>query len=226
MSRIIITFLHVFITTVLVAQREYPPCEAYISRDYDTILITRSYSNTLYVGIDNIVKVNKKVIKFPVELATDNGEIFPEDDFYYLIPYKVAPTTLTLYKKGDKKTLVGKFTYQVKSLPPPQVSMCDLLIDKVSEIDKRFLLNCNTIKAYYSDDLVNANEWLEITRYSIGYTYGNYYIEFFSPTNTMTDEMKDAIVKMPNGSRLNINLTCKSQGNIKIVLPTIQIMVY
>ncbi|MFW5804772.1 MAG: hypothetical protein ACOCWG_06035 [bacterium] len=243
-----IGFLGIFfwlsLGNAIYCQREYPPCEAFINRDNDTILVNTSYSNTFYLGIDNIFKINKPVFKDSVyvdsvftgfkyqdsisqslELSTNNGKILKDNGYYYIIPKTQGLATVYLKDKNNKKIIHEK-EFPVKKLPSLKVTMCDLILNDVKTINRLFLLACDSIGVYYTDDLVDSQKWLTITRFSIGYNYGNYFIEYASRNNRYTSQMISGIKKISPGNMLRINITCENKTGFKIVIPTISIKVY
>jgi hypothetical protein len=208
-------------------QREYPPCEAYESNEDDTIVAIQSYGNYLYAGIENILHVNKQKVGYPYELKTDNGDIFFYKGNYNIMPAFLGTATVFLHKKkGDTSIIMFQKSFFVKRLPRLKISMCDLIINKAIRIDKRYLLACDSIDVYYTDDLIGSGDWLEVIRFSIGYSYGAYYVDYTSMNNKMTQQMKEAIKNMRPGQNLNFHVTCINTDGVKVSVPKISVQVY
>ena len=209
----------------LMAQREYPPCDAYTDRENDTLLVTSSYSNTLYIGMDNIIHVKLK--DSACRIKTDNGQIFKDDEEedYCLLPKEQGTAVISL-EDTVKGRIIYKKAFFVKKLPPLKVSLCDLILNNAERVNRLFLLSCDSINVYYTDDIVGADKWLEVTRFTIGYNYGTYFVEFASRDNHYTSQMEKALREVRTGSVMRVNITCKDKTGFKIVLPVISFKIY
>lgn len=224
---LISVFFILFCLRFGISQREYPPCAAYNESETDTISTLNSYSNTLYVGIDNILKVNKNILRFPFRVTTNNGIIYEDNSNYYIMPERLGTSIISIYPKANVNAPpVLQKTFFVKRLPQPQLSLCDLLLYKVKEVDRNFLLNCDKLDVFYTDDLKNSNNWLKIIRINMGYSYGSFFVEHSSVNNIITGQMKNLMRKIPPNEYLIITVTCINKDNVKMVLPSCNLKVY
>ncbi len=100
-------------------QPDFPPCVAYDSIGKDTIRVLNSYSNSLYAGIDNEVKIDRKNVPFNnIIIECSMGIVMEDDSNYIVIPAKPGATIISIYQYDNGDTLLYfSKTMRVNRLP-------------------------------------------------------------------------------------------------------------
>lgn len=223
--RIITLLVLGFVNTF--AQDGYPPCEAYEEEGKDTIQSLISFSNTLYLGIDNLLKINCNNLPIKsIKLKTNNGYIFREDECnYLLIPSKAGWADLEISSSLDSNFIFKKRMKVVKLPKPYPLIGFKKLTDSVV-LTKKELLETKKFRVESTADIRQEANFYEINDFSIGYTIGRMYMKKTSQSDELTTEMQNIIKSFYPGQMITIQFYIRSEGDLIQSLVPVKIFVY
>jgi len=166
--------------------------------DNNIIVSLTSKRGVLYNGIDNILKLNQpldSVIKYTFLMQTNNGYITKDTGTYYLcIPQRTGELRLTLFKIAAYDTImIGYRFFLVENIPDPLLTINSRPISTPITLPKMALLNCDSLGVFFSEDIPGSDGWMTITEFTIGYSYGGFYVSHTNLTNKLTDKTKALI---------------------------------
>jgi hypothetical protein len=192
-----------------------------VSQVYDTIFSLTSISNKLYLGIDNYIFIDSSRYSDSNFLYTiDNGHLLKDSFLLIAIPHRLPVAQITCFRMSDSDTLVHKtFRLPVHYAPQPIVMVGNEKINNNAAINKNLLLQNKGLDIYISNDIVGAEKWFSVNRFSIGYVFGGVYKTFDSDGAYFSNEMKHLISKMPPGSPFRMKVYLESNGLIQKELP-------
>ncbi|MBA7528539.1 hypothetical protein ES705_20726 [subsurface metagenome] len=196
----------------------------------DDLTILSSKSGYLYSGIDNFIKVRSHYVKTSdtILFKSTNGDVLHDSgQVYLLIPERPGKVRLTLYAKSDYDTIIiGYKHFIVKRIPKPQLVVNNTIIQTSDTLMKNTLLTCDSLKVFFSDDIIGSDKWLKIKEFSLGYNYGGFHVSHFNPSNKFTEETKHIIRYLGPDRVISIRLTVESEGMITRQLPIYRITIY
>lgn len=198
------------------------------SEENDSIFTINSKSNTIYLGIDNYIYIPDNVIADSTYIVnTDNGIIYKDSLHYNLIPSRLPVAHISIYKLNIKDTiLIRNEKFIVRYTPKPCIYIGNKCLNNISGIDKYFLIDNPELKIFVSNDIIGAENWLKIKRFSLGFVYGSVYKSYESENNQMTKEMISTIKNFKPGQKITIKVTLESNSNLTVFLPIYSLTIY
>jgi len=169
-----------------------------------------SKSDILYDGIDNAIELqypDEASKYFNYVLKTHNGIIFESDNGYATIPRNSGRAFISVYIVAEDKDtfLVGKKEFQVENVPIPTVKIGNKIIKDESVIDKAIFLKNDSLKVFFTDDIVNSENWCSVQYFNLGYSYGGRYISVDNKGAVLSKKTLDFIKQL----KLNQNMVIK-----------------
>ena len=210
------------------------PCKNIAQTHYGKMLPKGSIyaSNTLsrkvYAGIDNPLCINYTDSTCQnFHLKTNNGIIYSLNDTVYLMPDRSGKARIILFTTCQTDTIEKGYLFiTAESLPSPQLTIDDQIIEEVSTISKNKLLLASEFNIYLSDDIIGSNNWSTITSYEFGYNFGGYFISYKAEGNIIDNGAKDFISKLNPGKLLTLKVRISSKGNLEKYLPLYRLTIH
>ena len=170
-----------------------------------------SKSNMLYEGIDNPL-----AIRFPDEdskklkylFKTHNGIIFQSDSYYVTVPKNSGRAFISTFLITETDTiLIGKKEFAVQKVPLPSLKFGGVVIQDQSVIDRGILLRPDSVKVYFSDDIIGSENWCTAEHFNIGYSFGGRYISIDNKGPLLTRKTREFISKLKSNENVVIKVT-------------------
>ncbi len=208
------------------SQVSFPPCEAFDTTGKGLLKTKTSHSNTLYLGVDNIIEINKDQIQVDsFFVKVENGHLFKESKFkYLLIPSKIGVSKIRIFSKKDS-SIIFSSELKVIKLPKPYIVLNKLKIMDTVAISKDAFMISNSFNVELSPDLIMEDEFYTINDFSMGYKYGSVYMRKNTIGNILTVEMQSIIKKMKPGQEIDFQFYLKSEGDLIQSLPPIKVII-
>lgn len=215
MIRLLLLFFSLVIALNVQSQRKTR--YGYLLADSSIISLT-SNSKTQYIGIDNRFILNTKLINGydTVIVKCNNGPLY-FDETYLTLPKK--PGNLRLEVHGLRDTVIdtiGYFNFKVLRLPTPQPSFNNIILKDNMKIPIKSFLEADSLQIIITDDIPNSTDWIQIKEFSIGYSYGSYFVEETSKSNIITQKMKK-LVKSKGANRVFSIKVMTQSASLKIL---------
>lgn len=195
----------------------------------DTVIYSStSISNTLYVGIDNNLVLNyqPKKINDSIVLISNNGRLF-YDDTYTIVPHRAGSLRIEIHSvSGENIDTIGFCNFIVKPLPYPKVAFDTMVIEEHMSINHKSFINADSIYITITDDIPDSRNWVKIEEFSIGYSYGGYFIEESSGNNAITEAMKNLVATQGPGRIFSIKVITQSATSLLLTHPMYRVMFY
>jgi hypothetical protein len=221
--RITIIFL-CLCNSIFAQSRQGKPLEA------NSVISLTSKKGILYNGIDNVLSIDSSffVNSDTLLVQTNNGVIVNDTCNRYLcIPRKIGTMWLTVYSVIKTDTLMLGFKYfSVQNIPDPLLTLNTRPISTPAKVSKNELMNCDSIGVYFTDDIEGSEKWMSVVDFSLGYSYGGFYVSHLNPSNKFTIETKAIINQMGPDKEISIRPTVRSEGKILRSLPIYKIRIY
>ncbi len=196
----------------------------------DSILTAvNSRNNILYAGIDNEIYMDYSGLGDDIEyvLTVNNGIVFPESSNYVAIPDRSGKARFLVFGiKGNDTTLIGYRYFQVENIPEPLLVIDSLLVKENDMVSKQHFLNSDSLGIFISDDIIGAEDWFKIIKFTLGYVYGGYYLEHTNNTNKISRETKQIIYTIGPSKEIIIKPTVEGEGKLIIELPIFRLTLY
>lgn len=209
-------------------QEDYPPCSAFDSIGKDSIYAINSYSNTLYLGIDNEIKLSEKFFPYKnILVECSSGMAMEDSPFYLVYPSKTGAAIISVYQWDNGDTnLVLKKAFNVQAVPAPAVSIRHVPLNTIKEITKNELLKEGKFEVHFSDDIIDDHDWFSIKEITMGYPVGQLYKTLSCPGPKFSNEMINAITKLLPGKEVSFAFILAGQGDLYKRVSPIKIKVY
>jgi len=192
-----------------------------LAQDCD-FLFTDSKSNSIYLGIDNRVRLKSFPLGANLVLQTDNGMVFKaEDDFFVLIPVRpgrILLRAINIVASCDTM-LVCSSEMIVSRFPQPALVIDSIRYSDGADISIAKLLMADSVGIYFTDDIIGIDEWYKVSGFTLGYFYGNYFISYESESNRFTEPMREALRKLFPGNEITFRFELKSNSDITMKRP-------
>lgn len=197
-------------------------------KNKDTINVLNSIHNILYISIDNPIKIVQEDVSFKnLYVTSNNGKLIRKEDHFVAIPQKKVSTKLHVHKVTPEDTVSLKIKELTTIyLPDPVVTMNNKKMTGQDKISKEFLLKCDSVGIYFSDDITTSQNWFEIEGFRLGYFYGSHYLSINNKGAKIQSKIKDRIRKIPQGHKITIHVQLKADNNIAIKGPTFRSKLY
>ena len=196
----------------------------------NTIICHTSRHGYLYMGIDNYVSLNKSNVPSAENylLQSNNGTVFPDsNDLYLIVPVRQGKVRMLVFTINVADTqLVGYHYFTVKKVPDPKLTLNQMPISTPTILPKKFLMSCDSIGIFISNDIPGSENWFRITEFTFGYNYGGYYISHKNLSNKFTSETKRIIDLTAPDREVSIRPKVESEGKVKVELPIYRITIY
>jgi hypothetical protein len=198
--------------------------------DSDDVISISSKQGILYNGIDNILRVDPSLyIEADTLLVTINNGIIISDtcNKYLCIPSNIGTLWLTIFSvKGNDTLMLGYKYFPVVNIPDPLLTLNSRPIKTPAFISKNELLDCDSLGVYFSDDILGSEHWMVVSEFSLGYSYGGFYVSHNNPSSKFTTETREIINRLGPDREISIRPTLRSRGNIFKSVPIYRIRIY
>lgn len=187
-----------------------------------------SLSNTLYLGIDNRIGVNKRLLDQhdSIILKTNNGKIL-YDSTYFILPRRVGRLRIEAYaQNGTSLDTLGYYNFKVENLPTPRIAFDNHLLSDTLMVSVESFLRVDSLYIVVSEDIPESRNWIRIREFSLGYNYGGYFIGKTSGSNAVSYEMKELVLKEGAGRYFSIKVITQSDGSLLHTKPIYRVMFY
>ncbi len=196
----------------------------------NTIISLTSKKGILYNGIDNLMQLDQSEL-FEYDtllLFTNNGYIIKDTlNRYLCYPEKVGTLWLTINSVLNNDTsMVGFKYFSVENIPDPLLTLNDQPIETPITLSKASLHNCDSLGIFFSDDIAGSEYWMTITEFSLGYSYGGFYVSHNNPGNKFSSTTKNIISRLGPEREISIRPFVLSEGKVFKQLPIYRIKIY
>lgn len=224
----VINILIIYGTIVQLIQAQYanfPPCIAFDTLKSDTIKLINSYSNVLYVGIDNAIEVDTIKLGWnPSKIKFSHGTFFEDELVYYIIPLKAEPITVYLFKNASDTLATLNKKLQVEPLPKPYITIGRINLHNTNLISKSLIIKEKSLEVHISPYIVDDSKWFKITDFTFGFLKGRMYMTKYNEGAKFSNETLDIINILTFGSEFSLNVKVSSgDGNIIKSMPLIKL---
>ncbi len=196
----------------------------------DSILTAvNSRSNILYAGIDNEIYVDYSGLGIYTEylLTVNNGVVLPDSTCYISIPDRTGKARFLVFGiNGTDSTLIGYRYFQVENVPEPLLYIDSLLVKRNDMVSKQHFLNSDSLGIFISDDIIGAEGWYKTIKFTLGYVYGGYYVEYTNNTNMISREAKRIIYTIGPSMEIIIKPIVEGEGRLIKELPIFRLTLY
>jgi len=177
--------------------------------------------------VDNYLYVNPDIKQNNIIITTDNGHVFHDEGMYCIIPATYGILNLDLFQVINEDTvLLLSKKFPAFEVPPPVLKIGNYKVTELEELSWSILMNCDSIGIFISDDIIGAEDWVYIEKFTFGYQYGSYYVSHSSRGNKFTEEIKEAIKKLKPGQEISIRVWLGSKGSIVREIPIYRVRIY
>lgn len=227
MKYTVIQLVIIALTTLNISLSIYAQDSVNVTVDKRFIDVVNSKQNILYQGIDNPLKINTENNENLI-IKTNNGIVYKDNGVFVAIPSKIHETELKIFETNENQDtiLIYRAFLQTIRFPMPLLKLGDKVFDEMKEIDRNFLIQCDTIGIFFTDDIIGIENWYKITSYSFGYIYGNHYISFDINGNILDINTKKRLLSLSSGTEIIIRVTIISNSNISIKRPIFRAILY
>lgn len=178
-----------------------------------------SASNTLYVGLDNPVKLYVKGIKPENLILSAQGKAGlmiarARDSVYnFRVLMPDTATVLVSYKKGGKTVKAGEYKFRCVRVPNPACYAGKTRL--ANSVNRSTLLAADSLTVKTGADL-DASHKFTVLSFTLNVKGKNYYSSSYAFTNEMKQALKSAGVKTAGLSDVRVK---GSDGVQSILLP-------
>ena len=195
----------------------------------NVIQCVNSKNNHLYAGIDNPIIINYKPINtidtFFIE--TNNGILFRDSLDLITIPSRGGKSRFLFYDVINNDTTLAGYKYMsVENIPEPSLKIDSVIIRGEGIVSKNLLHKCDSLQIYFTSDIEDSKNWYRVYQFSVGYSYGGYYVSFLNKSNMFLKGTLSLIDRIEPGKEISIKVFVESQGYIRKELPIYRIKVY
>jgi hypothetical protein len=207
-------------------------CQYRLGTKIDTgLIVTKSSLNgCLYSGIDNLLKIDPLLENNfdTILLESNNGKTFPDtNNLILIIPNRPGKVRLTLMGVKYRDTVeLGYFYFPVLGIPEPKLTLNNIPIETPCIIPKKVLMNCDSLGVYFSKDIIGSDNWVKISRFTLGYNYVGFYISHLNPSNKFTLNTKQILNQLGPDREITIRPTIESESKVTKYLPIYKITIY
>jgi hypothetical protein len=207
-------------------------CQSRLGKQLDSGLIVTqsSYNGFLYSGIDNFLKINPSLNKNydTILLNSNNGRLFPDtNNLILIIPSRPGKARLTVKGVNFRDTVeLGYFYFTVYGIPEPKLTLNNTPIETPCNIPKKVLLDCDSLGVFFSKDIIGSEKWMKISKFTLGYNYGGFYISHINPSNRFTLSTKQILNQIGPDREITIRPTIESAGKVSKDLSIYKITIY
>lgn len=176
-----------------------------------TVEATESKNNYLYAGIDNTLKItfpDENSKKLQLYWGVNNGQIFRTGDLYLTIPRKAGWSFVTTYciTENNDTLVLGKKQFIVKNIPAPTLLIGNTHLCENCTVDRKAFYTGDTLKIFFTDDYAESNQWVSITNFSVGYSYGGMYLSVNNEGSVLLPHTVNFIQKLKPGQQTVIKV--------------------
>ena len=144
-----------------------------------------------------------------------------------IIPDRPGKVRLTLRGITNKDTSeIGYFYFKVFGIPEPKLTLNTIPIESPCSIPKKALLDCDSLGIYFSKDIIGSENWVKVSKFTLGYNYGGFYISHVNLSNKITLNTKQILSQLGPDREITIRPTIISEGNVARELPIYKITIY
>lgn len=136
-----------------------------------------SKSGNLYANINNYLELKfteNEIVPFRLFLKTNNGTVETENNKFRTVPKFAGNSFVGVYiiNSNNDTLLIGKKKFTVLHIPDPCLKVGSTVINEKSMVKRNALLNGDSLKLFFTDDLPESSHWYNIAYFNSGYTYG------------------------------------------------------
>lgn len=209
------------------------PIEAQSRHGYSlpdsAIVAITSISGILYCGMDNHLNIsNIDSNGFDtLLLKTNNGKIYSDSTSIIANPRRTGKARMHVYGiKGRDTIQIGYQNLTVKSIPEIKLSIDTLALELDDRISKTQFLLSDSLSVWFTRDIPGSYNWFSISRFSIGYSYGGFYVEHVNHSNQIDAKSKQIVESLGPGKKITIQAKLENKSDIKKELPLYRIELY
>jgi hypothetical protein len=220
MKKILLIFL--IITTISLKLAAQDQVDSVVA-----LITLTSKNQNLYAGIDNylVLKKDSKVLSsLKYNLSTNNGIIKDADSCFLIVPKFTGLATLKIYRitPVNDSIFVKNEEFKVLNLPIPSLRIGECAIGSHNYIDRKVFLAGDSLRIFFSDDIISSNTWCKVTSFNFGYQYGNNYISVDNNSPIFSEETIRFLKKINSGQEVVIKVNNISTSQLIKNLPLIR----
>jgi hypothetical protein len=194
----------------------------------DTMVSLTSSENTMIIGIENKVFVHRNLFPEKVNIQINKKFIlYEEESFFVLHPNSLIPSeNLSVIINNFKNDTLYYKTFTSENLPVPSLYLGHVNLSETKRINLNEIQLADSIYFLFRNSLAGNSEWLKIKQFTIGYSYGTYYIIHDNLGNILTRKTKNILLGMKPGQEVSIHILAEETGSITKELPLLYFKIY
>lgn len=194
----------------------------------DVFCSVNSKSNTLYLGIDNIVHIPERFQKKDQYIiTTDNGILSYDSAGLIIIPRRLPDLHIDVIKlNGPDSVLIKRERFFTNYVPKPCVTLAARCINEYEKIDRNFLISNPKLGIFISNDINGAENWVKINRITMGFLFSSVYKSYETEGDELSEEMKKILSYLRPGQEIDIMVSVVSIDNMTRYLPVYKLTIY
>ena len=190
----------------------------------------KSHNNLLYVGIDNILRINDTIAADNKCIVKAKHAFISRSDtnnaYFNVIPEEHGSITFEIYYAYEKDTImIISDALKCIYLPIPYLTINDNVI-RNNVIDRRMLNKAHKIGLFITNDIIDIDEWYDVVGFNLGLNFEGSYNMYHNIGNICSRETKTIMSNLHPGSEIIISVSVKSKTNVLIRGRTYKFMVY
>ncbi len=187
----------------------------------DTVISLTSANNTIVHGIDNKVVIRNGLFKGNVNIQVDKKFILSREGntFFLRAPDINSRENISLLIGDFKNDTIFYRTLRNEMLPAPSVYFGHVNLTDTKRIMLNDLQMADSVYLLFRHSLSGSSEWLKVKRFTIGYSYGSYYITHDNIGSIISQKIKTIMQGLKPGQELSISILAEGNGMLKKEVP-------
>lgn len=225
---VFIFFLLVLLSFVLRGQVFTALYDSTLRHFNDTLVVPLSLQNVVFKGIDNPFILNTS--KFPdgVDSISTNGQCLLESEGGILFHGQGDKGPDVLYVNiwpGNDAPLIRK-EFIIRTIPEACIYFGHSGISQTHVLLKKDIISADSVYVLYGHEISESGSWMKVEHFSIGYSYGNYYITKENRGNKVENSIRNLLLGMRPGQEITMRLLLQGNGSMEKEVTDLRFKVY
>lgn len=194
----------------------------------DTLVAPLSLQNVVFKGIDNPFVLNTS--KFPngVDSITMNGHCFMEPGGGLIFHGEGEKGPDVLYVNiwpGNGASTIRK-EFIITTIPEACIYFGHSGISQTHVMLKKDIISADSVYVLYGHEISESGTWMKVEHFSIGYSYGNYYITKENRGNKVENSIRNLLLGMRPGQEITMRLLLQGSGSMEKEVTDLRFRIY
>ncbi len=187
-----------------------------------------SLENIVFRGIDNPFILNTSLFPRGVDSITANGQYLCEPNGSLIYHWDGEREQDVLYINiwfGKTEPTIRK-EFIIRPLPEASIYFGHTCISHTHILLKNDILSADSVYVLYGHEMSENGSWMKVDHYSIGYSYGNYYITKENSGNKVENSVRNLLLGMRPGQEISLRLLLQGLGSMEKEVSDLRFRVY